>query len=193
MPLVYASATAAPPSALLTRAFSPSAPQRVERPEVSAILLRGPRILVRLAFVEPQRGEGDDPRPYSLELGDVVSEGAARPLAAPLQKRREDDALVVAREERDLQPNLPPFEHRVAVLVLLRDVRPAAPFEQGRHPTESRSLRQTAMSRSSCARVTRPAWKSTAQPPKTQYSMPWLSSSSWIRRSARSWSRSRTT
>src|SRR6266545_5311749 len=48
------------------------------------------------------------------------------------------------------------------------------------------------MSRSSCDLVTDPAWKSTAQPPNNQYSIPCASSSWWIRLNAANWSDSLT-
>jgi hypothetical protein len=136
---------------------------------VGGVLGSDRRIASRGRFVRLEGAEGDDPSPDAVELSDVLLEGALRPLASTAAaERRKYLALLVPSEEGDLEMDAVAFERRVTILAVLWRVRPAISLERARDAAQilgpDRDVQVV------WARVTSPAWKSTAQPPNSQYS-----------------------
>ena len=142
-------------------------------------------ILARARLPSRERLEPDEARADALELTDRIAERVLGPDRFEGPQRRHDTSALAADEVRELEPDTRALVPRPAVLVGLRSVMPTVLPEQGRDPRRSSS--QTAMSTSECGRVVEPAWKSTAQPPNSQYGMAALSRSASTAASAASW------
>src|SRR3982750_4624278 len=97
-----------------------------ESRDVSAVLGGGHRVRSDDRFVSDERCTTDHPSAHSAELRDITAETVRRPLAPATVKRRVWLPILVARQERQLEPDAIPLIAGVTVLADFRTTHPRA-------------------------------------------------------------------
>jgi hypothetical protein len=93
--------------------------------QVRTVLRGGRGVGSNDGLVRDERRATDQSNMHSAQLGDLVAEAVGRPLASAVFQRRVDVATLVAREERDLEPDLLALVTCISVLAHFRAMDPA--------------------------------------------------------------------
>src|SRR6266545_4468533 len=123
--------------------------------QVGAVLSDHARVVARFRLVGFQRAEADHVCADTAQLQSVVFERSVRPGTPTFTQRRVHLTLLVAGEKRQLEPDRATRVPGVPVLAFLWRVFP--PIRRQQCGNSVWSFSNTAMSTSSCGRVTVPA------------------------------------
>jgi hypothetical protein len=104
-----------------------------ETGDIRAVLRRNVGVRLKSRLVGDECLATHYANTHAAELGDVVTETVAGPLASTVLNRRVDVPELIARKKRNLETNASALVTRVAIFARLRSVHPLRVFEKIRY------------------------------------------------------------